>query len=244
MKKWIGFFTLLAVLGVPSTGWAKEDPAAAAAKRAEQKKLVEAKKAELNGSEWKVSMSSSDPSAKPEEDLWTFQNNQVRSQQLSNRGFVPTNYTVTVEPGNDWAVWETMQTSQKEGVVFIRGEWFKDEMRGAISQQMEGGQMRDYNFKTIGKVAVPPTTPKPVKKEEPKKEAPVAEEKPVSAESAAPADGAAAAAVTDKVGSATDASTAADKAVEKATEAPTSVAEAPKTEAPKTVQKKKKRWGF
>ncbi len=66
-------------------------------------------------------------------------------------------------------VWETMQTSSnpKEGVVFIRGEWKGDQMRGVISQQLEGGTTRDFNFTTSGKVAIPPTTEKE-KKEEPK----------------------------------------------------------------------------
>lgn len=251
MKKLVWLVAVLTLVGFSAPVQAKDD-AAAAEKKAEMKKMVEERKAELNGSEWKVKMTSNDPAVKPDDDLLTFQNTQIKSKLLTDRGFVPTNYTVTVEPGNEWAVWETMQTSAKEGVVFIRGEWLKDQMRGVISQQMEGAKTRDFNFTTLGKVAVPPTTPKPVKKEEPKPKpepAVVAEEtKPVDATVADPVK-------TEAKDTAKSAAKAAEKAVPAASDTAKTVAAdasavvkaeanaaapAPAPAAPK----KKKRWGF
>ena len=138
-------------------------------KKAQIRKVIEERKSELNGSEWKVTLSSSDPKAKSEEDVLTFQNGQVKSKNFAARGFSATNYTVSIPEGSDMAVWETMQTSEKEGVVFIRGEWKGDQMRGVISQQLQGGTTRDYNFTTAGKIAIAPVSEekKEAKKEEP-----------------------------------------------------------------------------
>ena len=135
--------------------------------REEMKKRVEEKKSELNGSEWKVALNSA---GKEEgEDTLTFQNGQVTSKTFANKGFPSSNYTITVPEGADMATWETMQTNPKGGVLFMRGEWKADTMRGVISQQIEEGKSKDYNFASAGKAAVPPTTEK---KEEPKEEVP------------------------------------------------------------------------
>lgn len=135
---------------------------------------TQAMKAELNGSEWKVKLVPSNPKEKTEEDTLTFQNGQIKSKILSDRGFNATNYTVTVSDSDGPAVWETMQTStkEKEGVVFIRGEWKGSQMRGVFSQQIAEGQTRDYNFSTESKVAVAPTTEKKEEKKVEVKEAP------------------------------------------------------------------------
>jgi hypothetical protein len=139
------------------------------AKRAEMKKLVEAKKTELNGTEWAVTLTPSGSKANPEEDVLTFQDGKVVSKNFESKGFTATNYTITAPEGADMAIWETMQTSSnsKEGVIFIRGEWNKDTMRGVVSQQMDGGKStKDYTFATTAKKAVPPSKAKEGKKDE------------------------------------------------------------------------------
>ena len=142
----------------------KEAPKAAAPKadpkREERRKLIEEKKAELNGSEWEVVLTASDGKSKGEKDVLKFQNGQVSTKNFSGQGFNPTNYTITIEEGNDMAIWETMQTGSTEGVVFIRGEWKDGTMRGLISQQLEGGKTKDYSFASAGKKSIEPTTPK------------------------------------------------------------------------------------
>ena len=129
-------------------------------KIAETRKRIDEKKTELNGSSWEVVLgSSSDPKMKGEKDTLTFQNGQFSSKNLSKRGFSPTNYTISL-PSEDskTAVWETMQTG-KDGLVFIRGEWEKEQMRGDISEQLEGGKKtKEYYFTTASRIAIPPTS--------------------------------------------------------------------------------------
>ena len=174
MKKLAWMLVLLnAIIIQPS--YAKDKAPAAPAtdtKVAEMKKKVEAKKAELNGSQWEVLVTSSDGKNKDAKDTLVFQNGQVTLKGFAEQGFNTTNYTITVPEGDGMTVWETMQTSPKEGVVFIRGEWKGDEMRGIISQQLEGGKTnKDYTFKTASKVAIDPMSEDKKKAEAKAKEA-------------------------------------------------------------------------
>lgn len=165
MKKMVWLVALSVLMGAMPVGAAVAADAGGAAaapkadpKKEERRKKVEAKKAELNGSQWEVNLTALDGKGRPEVDVLTFQNGQVTSKSFAAKGFTPTNYTISVEDGNEMTVWETMQTSPKEGVVFIRGEWKEDLMRGIVSQQLEGGKTRDYSFASASKVAVDPTT--------------------------------------------------------------------------------------
>ena len=134
------------------------DKEEAAKKRAEIRKAQQEKQKELNGTQWDVRLESKDPKAKLKEDVLSFQNNQFKSKNNTERGFTPTNYTITVPEGGESAVFETMQTGPKSEVIFVRGEWKKDSMTGAISEQMEAGQNVEYWFSTKGKKAVATTT--------------------------------------------------------------------------------------
>ncbi len=174
MKKFVIFLVVL-MIAVPAYAREKKDSAKTTvraednSKLEEMRKKVEEKKKELNGSEWKVNLTLG---GKPEgEDVMTFQNGQVASKMFHEKGYPTSNYTVSVPEGSDMATWETMQTNPKGGVVFMRGEWKEGLMRGVISQQLEEGKSKDYNFASSGKEAVPPTT----SKEEPKKDEPVKE---------------------------------------------------------------------
>ena len=161
-------FSVSKKLSVSAATSAPATPVAMDAKRAEMKKKVEEKKKDLNGSEWKVALTSG---AKPDgEDILTFQNGQVASKMFGDKGFPASNYTITVPEGADMATWETMQTNTKGGVLFIRGEGKEGVMRGVMSQQLEEGKTKDYNFSSAAKVAVSPTTKK---KDEPNEEAAV-----------------------------------------------------------------------
>jgi hypothetical protein len=108
------------------------------------------KKLELNGSSWDVVLM---PAGSAEgivgEDIYTFAGGQFRSKALMSRGFVNTNFMVSLPGGtSDLAVWETMQTG-KDGVVFLHGEWVKDKMWGTITEQLEGGRkIVDHTFIT------------------------------------------------------------------------------------------------
>jgi hypothetical protein len=167
MKKYAVAAVLITTfsLGTAYAEAPKAEKTDAVKKLEDSRKLIEQKKSELNGSQWELDMTASDAKGKVEKEVFTFQNGQVTCKMLTARGFKPTNYTISVPEGSDMAVWETMQTNDKGNVVFIRGEWKQDIMRGVISEQLEGGKSRDYNFASASKIAVEPTT-KP--KEEPK----------------------------------------------------------------------------
>ena len=122
-------------------------------KIAERRKKVEERLKELNGSEWEMTVKPHAGKEKEYKDVFTFQDKQVSSKKLSARGFLSTNYTITIPDDGETAVWETMKTG-KEGVVFIRGEWVKDKMTGAISEQLdEGKKIKEYSFSSKKAVA-------------------------------------------------------------------------------------------
>ena len=125
-------------------------------KMAESRKKIQEHRTELNGSSWEVTLGSG---AKGEADTFTFQNGQFSSKSLAKRGFSPTNYTVSIpSDSSGLAVWETMQTG-KEGLIFLRGEWDKDMMRGDVTEQLEEGKkIKDYSFSTSGRTAIPPSS--------------------------------------------------------------------------------------
>lgn len=129
----------------------------------ESRKRVAEKRLDLNGTSWGVVYTvSSEPKMKNQKDTFVFQDNQFKSDLLAKRGFTSTNYTITVPPSetSEIGVWETMQTG-KEGQIFIRGEWAKDQMSGRITEQLEGGKkVVEHSFTTRGREAIAPMTEK------------------------------------------------------------------------------------
>ena len=140
------------------------------------RKLTEAKKIEINGSQWDVQIKAMDGKGSlPEKDALTFQDGTFSSKYFSEKGFSPTNYTLTVEREDGPTVWETMQTSEKGGVVFWRGEWKDEAMSGIISRQLEKGN-EEYSFTSSGKQSISPTSTE--EKSEEKVENPIEEQPP------------------------------------------------------------------
>lgn len=126
----------------------------------EQRRRIKEKETEMNGSKWDVVLGSLDPKIKGQKDTFIFQDNQVTSTGMSKRGFGSTNYTVTVpdEADSDLGIWETMKTG-KDGVIFIRGEWAKEAMRGYVTEQLEEGKkVNEYTFNTSTRIAISPSS--------------------------------------------------------------------------------------
>lgn len=101
----------------------------------------------LNGTQWVLELISRTASGKvkTQRDTVKFEGGQVSSEQLLEAGYAPTNYTVTV--GDDGVpVWETMQTNEKQDVVFWRGELRDSVMRGLLSKHPAEGPTEDLSF--------------------------------------------------------------------------------------------------
>ena len=131
------------------------EKAKAEEKKAEAQKrtmLEKSKREALNGTEWKIELVSLVDRNKKMSDTLVFKDNQVFSRNFSSRGFPASNYTITPQE-DGMVVWETMQTSETEGVLFWRGDVAIDltAMRGILSCQFSGGKNEDYSFSSVNK---------------------------------------------------------------------------------------------
>ena len=117
--------------------------------------LSDKKKAALNNTEWELSMTPMSGKGNKEEDTLVFANNQISFPGYAKRGFPKTNYTLTVQD-NGSVVWETMQTSEKSGTTFWRGELDAEmqTMRGVLSHQQADGASKDFSFASTSKKAI------------------------------------------------------------------------------------------
>jgi hypothetical protein len=154
----------------------KEAPKAAEAKKPEvkispevqkksldaQRLLAQEKRKKINNTEWEIELRTLSGSAatkekeKKEVDLLIFKDNQVSVQTFSKKGFGSTNFTLTVQDDGS-CVWETMQTSEKSGVAFWRGEIDKDtaKMQGVLSYHIDDKTTREYSFINTSKTDIP-----------------------------------------------------------------------------------------
>lgn len=155
---WVPLVVFLILAFVPVPAGADSDK-----KRAEIRKKIEAKKIELNGGEWQVTLKSmSGKGAMDGSDVLTFQDNLFRSQASSKLGFTPTNYSLTVPESEEGrTVWETMQTNSAGETMFWRGEWFEKAMTGVITRQMEEGKSEEYNFSSSAMKEISETSETP-----------------------------------------------------------------------------------
>ncbi|MFH1339065.1 MAG: hypothetical protein ABIH40_04425 [Candidatus Omnitrophota bacterium] len=126
-------------------------PATADAKRA----LLEKKQKLLNNTEWEIELSPLSGKGKKESDTLTFSNNQVSSKDLIRRGFSASNYTLSMQDDGN-VVWETMQSSEKAGIAFWRGEIDPnvERMQGILSHRIDDKTTRDNTFVSVGKKAI------------------------------------------------------------------------------------------
>jgi hypothetical protein len=111
------------------------------------KEITAKKRAELANTAWNIEIAApGKEGAQKLADLIFFKDNQFSSQEFSKKGFVPTNYSLTV--GDDGAiVFETMQTSEKAGTVFWRGEFREQNtLKGMLSEVSSDQKATDYSF--------------------------------------------------------------------------------------------------
>ncbi|MDD5348015.1 MAG: hypothetical protein PHT59_05315, partial [Candidatus Omnitrophica bacterium] len=112
---------------------------------------------ELNNTEWQIELVPLTGKGKKEFDAVIFRNNQVSIASYSKKGFPTTNYTLTIQ-GDGRITWETMQTSEKAGVAFWRGDLDAkmQTMSGVVSYQVTKTARNDFSFVSTSKKEVPP----------------------------------------------------------------------------------------
>jgi hypothetical protein len=112
-----------------------------------KQEIVKKKMVQLNNTEWQLELTPITGKGKKESDIATFKNNQVVLTNFSKKGFPATNLTLTVQDDGS-IVWETMQTSEKNGMCFWRGEMDKTmmTMRGVVSNRIDDKTKFDYSF--------------------------------------------------------------------------------------------------
>jgi hypothetical protein len=109
--------------------------------------LIDQKRKEMNNTEWTIELSKLTGKGKKETDAVTFKANQVSISGYGKRGFQATNYSLSIQ-GDGTFVWETMQSSEKSGLAFWRGEISADmqTMRGVLSHQISDKNKEEYSF--------------------------------------------------------------------------------------------------
>lgn len=161
MKSLVGWVVVLSLLIFTAAAVAADKTVE------EQKKRLEAAKIELNNMEWKIKLNPmSGTNATSYEDTLLFVKSRFSSERLESENFPASNYTVSLK-GEDVIIWETMQTSESEGLAFWRGELENNVMRGVLSMRPDEKTSMDFSFYSIQRKEL---EPKPPKTEEMKEE--------------------------------------------------------------------------
>lgn len=147
-------------------------PQPSAAELEKRKNMIKAAKEKLNNQIWKIELvqMTAEPTKETFKDTLRFVNNRVESEKLVSEGFPTTNYTVSMS-GENIVVWETMQTSEKRGLAFWKGELESGVMRGVLSRHLDEKTVKDYSFSSVGaseKIAEPVKEETPAVAEAPK----------------------------------------------------------------------------
>ena len=129
----------------------KNDPAPS------KREMINIAKTQLDNTTWQIKLTEMSSTAKKKtfKDEVRFINGRVESKKLLPEGFSATNFTVRIKGKEDEIIiWETMQTSQDNGVAFWRGEIVNDTMRGVLSRHISEGNKEDYSFISTGKEGI------------------------------------------------------------------------------------------
>jgi hypothetical protein len=126
-----------------------------------ENRIKEAAK-ELENTLWRINLKQITQSEKKEAfaDVIRFKAGKVEMESLTSQGFSPTSYSVTVK-GETYniVVWETMQTSEKKGLAFWKGEIEEGRMRGVLSRHLDGKTVKDYSFYSTAKEMIQEEAP-------------------------------------------------------------------------------------
>ena len=116
---------------------------------AKLEEIIAKKKAELNGKEWTVELKPMSGKGKAETDVISFFEDKVMSKNLAALGYAATNFSVRLEEDGT-VIWETMQTLEKDGMAFWRGDIGTDGvMRGVLSKRDKKDNAYDFSFVSV-----------------------------------------------------------------------------------------------
>lgn len=119
----------------------------------------------LNKQKWTINLTlSTGQKKKTKTDTLTFSDGKVSSEELSSEGYSTSNYTLTIQDGGT-IVWETMQSNEKVGLAFWRGELRGKIMSGILSLHPHKGEAQDFYFISVTEEEKPKPEEKAPKKE-------------------------------------------------------------------------------
>jgi len=167
----IALVLMLSIVSVSSAAEKKENakeqekPKAVEARQDEEmaKKIKEAEKT-LSNTKWQVNFSQITQAEKREKftDTVSFKDGKVEIASLTSQGFPATSFTITIKgDDNSIVVWETMQTSEKKGLAFLKGQIEEGRMRGVLSRHFDEKSVKDYSFYSTSKEVIQEVTPPP-----------------------------------------------------------------------------------
>jgi hypothetical protein len=115
-------------------------------------KRIEAAEKELNNTKWQVTFNQITQTEKKDSftDTISFKDGKVEVAGLASQGFSASGFTISVKRQNT-IVWETMQTGEKKGLAFWKGEVENDKMHGVLSRHIDEKTIKDYTFYSTGK---------------------------------------------------------------------------------------------
>ncbi len=122
-----------------------------------RKAAQDKKRAELNNTEWQIELTPMTGKGKKESETVIFKDNKISFLNFGKKGFPVTNYSITVQEDGSF-IWETMQTSEKSGMAFWRGEMDAKAQRinGVLSHQIDAKTKQDYSFVSNSRRALEP----------------------------------------------------------------------------------------
>lgn len=150
--------SLAAILSVAGVLSAADEQEKNVIKSAAAQRVLDEKKAGLNNTEWTIELKpmGGGPKTRVEKDTLHFSDGTVSSANFGKSGYGPSNFTARMLEEETFT-WETMQTSQKEGIIFWRGDIGPDGiMRGVLSKRDLKNNTKDFNFVSTGSQKVAP----------------------------------------------------------------------------------------
>lgn len=108
-------------------------------------KIIVAKKAELNNTQWNVTMKPLSGKGKAELDVISFVDGKVSSKNLQNAGFAAVLFSVRVT-GDKTTIWEALQQDGNGNYVFWQGNVKDGFMSGILSRRDNKGRTSDFSF--------------------------------------------------------------------------------------------------